>query len=761
MTPIFRLIIVSFCLLIVARAEDISRSSLRRVGASSSSAECPLKRTAVRAEISGMLSRVTVVQQFLNPFPDTIEAVYVFPLPNDASVDRMTMIVGGRRIKGVMKTREEALALYEKAKNAGQAASRLDQERPNIFTQSVANIGPGAEIKVEISYFQILKYEQGDYEFSFPMVVGPRYSPKTMSPADAARIAPPITESNAGLGHDITLEVDIDAGGPIGNIASKTHEIDIHRTGANRVRVELRSGAESPDRDFILRYDTAGRGIETSVFAHRVDKDGFFTLIVQPPEHSVATDITPKELIFVLDTSGSMSGFPIQKAQETMSRALGKLSPRDTFNLITFSGDTDILFPLPVPGTPENLRIAQMFLASRSGAGGTEMMKAIRAALDPSGEAGRIRVVCFMTDGYVGNDMEILAEIRKHPEARVFAFGIGSAVNRFLLDGLAHEGRGDVEYVGLKDDGEAAVKRFEQRVREPILTGVSVDWGGLPVTDVYPKRIPDLFSAKPVIVTGRYSGPGRATVRVKGLSGGRAVEIPVSLDLPAAHAQHDSLMAYWARQQVAELTSQDYAGVQSGSIRPEVKNAIAKVGVEYGIMTQFTSFVAVEERVVDFRGIRRRVEVPVALPQGVRPGGINAGSPVGVVGGVGGGVGSGAATGGGMYVMSAPRAVPLRVPAVNSSIPAATASKLEQRLVDLMRSSRSGVIEVLVQLTDTSKAVTDSLSGAGLMMLQPPNRARQVRGRIDASRLLALAVIPEVRYVVLAGRTTSSTPQSK
>ena len=239
-------------------------------------------------------------------------------------------------------------------------------------------------------------------------------------------------------------------------------------------------------------------------------------------------DVTPKELVFVLDTSGSMSGFPIEKAKETMKLALDNLYPADSFNLITFSGDTHVLFPAPRPATKENLEKAQAFLASRSGGGGTEMMTAIKAALDPSDAQNHLRIVCFMTDGYVGNDMAIIDEVQKHPNARVFAFGIGGSVNRFLLDKMAEHGRGEVEYVGLNDDGSAAARRFHERVRNPLMTDIAIDWNGLPVADVYPQRIPDLFSAKPLMLTGRYTAAGSGTIRLKGKMSGREFvrEIP-------------------------------------------------------------------------------------------------------------------------------------------------------------------------------------------------------------------------------------------
>jgi biopolymer transport protein ExbB/TolQ/uncharacterized protein YegL len=492
-------------------------------------AECPLKRTDVKADVSGSLARVTVTQDFHNPFKEKIEAVYVFPLPQSAAVDDMTMIVGDRTVKGKIKRREEARAIYEAAREAGQAASLLDQERPNIFTQSVANIAPGAEVKITISYVEFLRYEDGTYEFVFPMVVGPRYIPgrpigrqgggwslDTSKVPDASRITPRVAPKGARAGHDISIEVKLDTGVPIDNLKSTLHEVDVARRDNRRAVVRLKNQTTIPNKDFVLKFDVAVEKISDAVMTHRGARGGFFTLMFQPPERVTAVDVAPKELVFVLDTSGSMSGFPIEKAKETMKLALDNLHPDDTFNLITFSGDTHVLFPQPVPATRENLHRAQVFLASRQGSGGTEMMKAIRAALVPSDKQNHVRIVCFMTDGYVGNDMEIISEVQKRPNARVFAFGIGSSVNRFLLDKIAEHGRGEVEYVSLQDDGSAAARRFHERVRNPLLTDIEIDWAGLPVADVYPKRLPDLFSVKPLILTGRYTGAARGVIRLSG-----------------------------------------------------------------------------------------------------------------------------------------------------------------------------------------------------------------------------------------------------
>jgi Ca-activated chloride channel homolog len=599
---------------------------------------CPLKHTDVKAEISGFISRVVVTQQFENPFKEKIEAVYTFPLPQNAAVDDMTMKIGERTVRGRIKRREEARAVYEAARAAGNVASLLDQERPNIFTQSVANIMPGERVNVTISYVETLKYDDGSYEFVFPMVVGPRYipgtpagrkgggwAPDTDRVPDASRITPPVAQEGTRAGHDISLEVALDAGVPIDGLRSVLHDVDLERPTAHSAIVSLKDKTVIPNKDFVLKYDVAGKRIEDAVLTHRSGDqqgDGFFTLILQPPEQVSAPDVMPKELVFVLDTSGSMQGFPIEKAKESMRLALDGLYPQDTFNLITFSGDTSILFPEPVAATKENLAKAKAFLESRTGSGGTEMMKAIRAALDPSDAQNHIRIVCFMTDGYVGNDMEIISEVQKHPNARVFAFGIGNSVNRFLLDKMSEEGRGEVEYVSLNDDGSAAAKRFHERVRNPLLTDLSIDWSGLPVADIYPKRLPDLFSAKPVVVSGRYTGGTRGVIKLKGQIAGHDFTRNVAIELPDNEPRHDALSTLWARTRVDDLMSQDYNGIHNGNTRDDIREAITELGLNFRLMTQFTSFVAVEEMTVTDAGEPRRIEVPVEMPEGVSHNGV-------------------------------------------------------------------------------------------------------------------------------------------
>jgi len=749
----------------------------------SPTALCPLKHTDVKASISGFLARVAVTQQFGNTSTEKIEAVYTFPLPQNAAVDDMTITVGSRTVRGQIKRREEAQAIYEAARAAGHVAGLLDQERPNIFTQSVANIMPGEQVTVRISYVETLRYADGAYEFVFPMVVGPRYipgqptgksgggwSPDTTRVPDASRITPPVaadaeTATPKRAGHDISLSVLLEAGVAIEGVKSVLHEVIIDTLSAHSAAVRLKDQNEIPNKDFILRYRVAGGTIKDAVLAHRGDEGGFFTLVLQPPDRVSPQQVMPKELVFVLDSSGSMSGFPIEKAKETMKLALQSLYPQDTFNLMTFSGDTRILFPEPVAATAENLQKAEQFLGRQAGGGGTEMMKAIRAALDPSDEQGHIRIVCFMTDGYVGNDLEILAEIRKHPNARVFAFGIGNSVNRFLLDQMALQGRGEVEYVSLTDDGSAAARRFHERVRNPLLTDIAINWGGLPVTDVYPKRIPDLFSARPIVICGRYERAGNGVVRLSGdMSGGRfSRDLPVSL--PDRDPNNSVLAKLWARTRIDELMSQDFNGVQRGDMQAGLREEITQLGLKFGLMTQFTSFVAVEEMTITEGGKPRRVEVPVEMPDGVSYQGVF-GEPRKSE------AFARVAPGGAMFAVhnKEQAAAPMMADAGNLA-PAMTPQDLKRAqaamklhpaitaLIERLRTPgakpgaeearfvRDGKAEIQIWLAQKNAAVLAELKRLGFEVMLEPGSASLLIGRLPLANLAALAELAAVRYI--------------
>jgi Ca-activated chloride channel family protein len=786
----------------------VTPGSLQVVGPNGEAkAVCPLKHTDVKAQISGFLSRVTVTQEFENSFKEKIEAVYTFPLPQNAAVDDMTMVVGDRTVRGKILRREEAQAVYEAAKHNGQRASLLNQERPNIFTQSVANILPGEQIKITISYVETLKYENGAYEFVFPMVVGPRYIPgepagskgdgfaeDTDQVPDGSVITPRPAPAGMRAGHDLSLDVSLDAGVPIDNLASKTHDVSIERSDNHQAHITLKDLATIPNKDFILQYYVAGAKISDAVLTHATGTGGFFSLILQPPARVTVEDVTPKELVFVLDTSGSMSGFPIEKAKETMKLALDSLYPYDTFNLITFAGDEHILFPQPVPATKENLAKAQAFLESRQGSGGTEMMKAIKVSMDPSDQQGHVRIVCFMTDGYVGNDLDIIDEVQKHPNARIFSFGIGSSVNRFLLDNMAKYGRGEVEYVALNDDGSAAARRFHERVRNPLLTDISIDWNGMAVSDVYPKAIPDLFGARPLVINGRYTGTGKGVIRLKGKMSGRDFVRDIAVDFSSPQS-HDVLATLWARTRVDDLMSQDFNGAQRGTMKDDVKQSIVQLGLDYRLMTQFTSFVAVEEMVVTDGGQPRRIDVPVELPEGVNRSAIfgegdknkafsgryvqmqtlgvvsrNPTAPPPLVrpaapplpSGTGNGIGVGASSARANGTFNAGETVAVKTLSLEEQKRVAMQSKLHPSVlavVDRLKAGNStagadegkfihnGKADLQIWFVDKSDEAMAKLKELGFEIVLDPRTAKMVIGRLPIEKLSALAEMKSIRYV--------------
>ncbi len=676
--------------------------------------ECPLKHTDVKAEVSGPLATVVVRQDFTNESSETIEAIYNFPLPAMAAVNGYTMHVNERVVKGKIARREDAQKAYDEARRRGQTVALLNQQRPNVFQQALANITPGAKVSVEIHYVELVPYEAGVYEFVFPMVVGPRYFPNSMA-GQQGTINPPIAAKGTRAGHDISIQIKLGMGTPLGTVSSESHAITQKRFNQWFEEVNLSQAREIPNKDFLLKYRVASREIAPSLLTHKNGKDGYFSFVIDPPAvRSEPANIAPKELVFVIDTSGSMHGFPLDKAKEAMLQAIDGLNPRDTFNLITFSGDTEILWPQPVPATPENVAKAKQFLRFKNSGGGTEMMKAIRAALDGTDSQEHVRIVCFMTDGFVGNDNEIIAEIRKHSNARVFSFGIGSSVNRFLLDKMAEAGRGEVEYVSLNSDGSAAARRFHERVRNPLLTDIEIDWNGLPVRDVVPSKIPDLFSAKPIIISGRFDTGATGKIRIRGHIGSRRYEREIEVKLPSQQSENSAIPSIWARRKIDAL----------GINESENREAITQLGLSFGLMTSFTSYYAVEERVVNEGGQSRRVEVPVEMPEGVSHEALSGAADMSI------------------GRMRANMAYPAASP---STIREVSKSSRQEFKVEATRPSIR--IRVRVMLREVSASVLQKLKELGFIADPAAVGARFLNGSIEADKLLELRKLEQVLRV--------------
>ncbi len=480
----------------------------------------PLRATRVSANVSGFVARVSVEQTFQNPYDHPVEATYLFPLPDDSAVDSMEMRIGTRTVRAQIRRREQARRDYANARDRGVLASLLEQERPNLFRQSVANIRPGDEIRVALTYTEVLPYADGSYRFVYPMVAGPRYQPNAGQPnADQPNAGQPNAgqpnagQPNAGQPnagdesgtHQVVLapgeerpdrvsvSIDADLGMPLHEVRSPTHSIQVRRDGDRRVHVELGEAAR-PDRDLDVRFEVAGDAPAVSLLASPPEGDqaGNFAMAIHPRLDVPDAEVMPRELVFVVDTSSSMHGRPMEMARAAMLRALGGLRPTNTFRVLTFSDTTSALSEDALPATPENIAHGQRFVRDMHALGATEMLRGVHAALAPPAEDDRMRIVLLMTDGYVGNETEVFRAVhRELGQARLFGFGVGSAVNRYLLTRLAEVGRGDSFVVTLDESPEAAADRFEERIARPYLTDIAIDWGGLAVEGAYPRRVPE------------------------------------------------------------------------------------------------------------------------------------------------------------------------------------------------------------------------------------------------------------------------------
>ncbi len=587
----------------------------------------PLKHTDVKGQISGYIATVDVTQKFHNPYDEKIEAVYVFPLPQNAAVNEFIMIIGKRRIRGIIRERKEAEEIYRQARSQGYVASLLTQERPNIFTQKIANIEPGKNIDVNIKYFNTLAYVDGWYEFVFPMVVGPRFNPPCYTDGIGA-----VARGKKGIsgqktevqylkpgersGHDIAVTVDVDAGVTIEDVACTSHVIDKTFSTPENLSVKLSNRDSIPNKDFILRYKVAGKKVKSALVTHRDKRGGFFSLMLYPPENLSYLKRAPMEMIFVLDCSGSMRGKPIAKAKEAIKRGLKKLGKDDTFQVIRFSNNASQFGPNPVPATRANIRKAIRYVDNLHGSGGTMMIEGIKAALDFAHDRRRFRLVSFMTDGYIGNEVEILAAIHQRLGAsRIFSFGVGSSVNRYLLDRMAKLGKGAVAYIGLDDSAGQVVDLFYERISHPALTDVNIDWGNMQVTDVYPNQIRDLFVGRPVILTGRFKGQRKATIRVSGKVGDLTQEITIPVNLDDSASTHSGIACVWARKRIETLANQATYDSNSNSDLP---GQIKQVALEYGLMSAYTAFIAVDSSRKTTGDYGVTVAVPVPVPDGVR-----------------------------------------------------------------------------------------------------------------------------------------------
>jgi len=578
----------------------------------------PLLGTSVQVDIAGAIAHVVVRQSYKNDGTRPIHARYVFPASTRAAVHGLTMTVGEERVVARIREREQARVEYTAAKKAGKNAALLEQQRPNVFTMELANVMPGQRIDVELTYSELLVPTAGVYEFVYPTVVGPRYSsiPEAGAQESDRWIASPYQHQGQAPVHALAISGSIAAGMPISGLESPSHAIHAQWSDSSRATFALdateRQGA---DRDFILRYRLQGDRVQAGLMLYKGTDENFFLLLLEPPKRVELERVPPREYVFVLDVSGSMDGYPLKIAKALLKDLVGHLRPTDTFNVLTFAGTSELWSERSRPATPENVEAALAFLGSLSAGGGTELLAAVKRAMElpPAKDGPGSRNIVVVTDGYIAAEKEVFGYIRSHlGHANVFAFGIGTAVNRYLIEGVARAGMGEPFVVADASEASATAERFRQYIQYPLLTDVNVAFEGFKAYDVVPSAIPDVMTDRPILIQGKWRGALTGQVKVSGNTGAgrwvRTADVEHWKPEPANRA----LRELWARTRVGELS--DWSG--QGESEAE-KKQITELGLAYDLLTRYTSFIAVHEAVRNPSGVAADVTHPQPLPRNV------------------------------------------------------------------------------------------------------------------------------------------------
>ena len=576
----------------------------------------PLKDTRVDVAISGVIADVTVRQVYENHGERPIHARYVFPASTRAAVYGLTMTVGDQRVVARIKQREEAKREFEQAKSDGKSASLLEESRPNVFTMNIANVLPGDTISVELKYTELLVPTDGMYEFVYPTVVGPRYSSKRESQAAPQDefVAAPYTHQGEAPRSEFHLAGVVSTGVPIQELMSPSHQLVSRATGTGRAEIALADSDQfSGNRDFILRYRLAGEKISSGLLLYQGADENFFLLMAEPPRAIAREELPPREYIFVLDVSGSMNGFPLDTGKKLMGELVNVLRPSDTFNVVVFAAGSETFSPVSVPATRPNLARALRFIGAKNGGGGTELLSALERAVAIPRQPAVSRSIVLLTDGYIEAESDVFDFVRDQlDEANFFAFGIGSSVNRYLIEGVAHAGLGEPFIVTAPSEAPEAASRLRRYIDSPVLTGIDVRFAGFDAYDVEPRKIPDLFASRPVVVFGKWRGNAGGSIEISGTTGREPYHASIPVAPDRSDARQSALRYLWARTRIANLD--DFG---QGDLGNDRISAITSLGLTYGLLTRYTSFIAVHEVVRRTAGRADAVDQPLPLPQGV------------------------------------------------------------------------------------------------------------------------------------------------
>jgi Ca-activated chloride channel family protein len=576
----------------------------------------PLKSTHAEVHISGVIADVNVTQVYKNEGKKPLEAIYVFPASTKAAVYGMKMTIGERTITANIREREQARHEYNQAKQAGKSASLLEQHRPNVFQMNVANILPSDVIKVELKYTELLIPTDKVYEFAYPTVVGPRYVDQQSDetgPADTWTSNPYLRQGEPPT-YMFNMAVHIAAGLPIKDIACTSHKTRIDYKSPSFATINLDpSENQGGNRDFILKYRLAGNKIQTGLLLFEGENEKFFLLMMQPPKKVKKHQIPPREYIFIVDVSGSMHGFPLNISKKLLKDLISNLRPTDRFNVLLFAGGSRLMAEQSLPATSQNITRAINTIERQRGGGGTRLLPALQKALSLSKTEGFSRSIVIATDGYVSVEAKVFDLMRKNlGDANMFAFGIGSSVNRHLIEGMARIGMGEPFVITKPDQALITAKKFRKLIESPVLTGIKVDFGKFKAYDVEPPSIPDVLADRPVIVFGKWRGSPLGTISLQGYTGKHRFLKKIDVSKTKALELNSALRYLWARHRIALLADYNRLNKQDNRVK-EVTN----LGLTYNLLTAYTSFVAVDTQIRVQDGQTVTVKQVLPLPQGV------------------------------------------------------------------------------------------------------------------------------------------------
>jgi len=557
----------------------------------------PLRATYVDVNIAGVIADIVVKQVYINESPNTLEAIYIFPSSTNAAVYGMNMIIGNRILIAKIEEKKQARIQYEEAKQQGKTATLLEQNRPNVFQMNVANILPGDTITVELKYTELLVPKFGVYEFMYPSVVAPRYSETNEDWVQKAK-----KQAETGLNIDFDINVNINAGMPIQKVESTFHKVKTDLSKQNFANIRLDESEKKLSKsDYILKYSLRGNEVQSGLLLYEHGDENFFLLMMQPPESPKLEQIPPREYIFIVDVSGSMSGFPLDVSKTMLRQLISSLRPTDKFNVQLFETSSKFWHQESVNASKENIDKAINYITSTRGGGGTRLGQALDVAFDMKKTADYSRNFIILTDGNISVEKEAFQLIKdKKGEANLFAVGIGGYLNRYCIEGMAYSSMTEPYFISNQQEADSVGKNFLNFIDKPVLTNIETKFDNFDVYDMEPVSIPDVFAERPIIVFGKYKGNPTGNITISGLSGNKPYS--QTFDVSKANKDNNQAIRYlWARSRIKYLS--DYANYyESGNSYYSQKTAptaenitkITNLGLKYNLLTEYTSFIAID-----------------------------------------------------------------------------------------------------------------------------------------------------------------------